>query len=85
MTPDSCDCADYVINQRAMLLQCGLFLLLMGIGSVVVNLFGGGVAEALACHLDNIYIRFGSGLCGRNVWAPIGADCIPLVSDLFLF
>ena len=36
-----------------------------------------GVAVALACPLDNIYIRFGSGLCGRNVWAPIGADCTP--------
>ena len=43
------------------------------------------VCEALAFLLDNIYIRFGSGLYGRVVGVPVGTNCAPLVADLFLF
>ena len=43
------------------------------------------VCGALTFLLDNIYIRFGSGLCGRIVGVPMGADCAPLVAGLFLF
>ena len=28
---------------------------------------------------------FGSRLCGRIVGVPVGANCAPLVADLFLF
>ena len=44
-----------------------------------------GVCGALAFLLDNIFIRFGTGLCGRVVGIPVGAGCAPLVADLFLF
>ena len=44
-----------------------------------------GVCGALVCLLDNIYIRFGTGLCRQIVDIPMGADCAPLVADLFLF
>ena len=37
------------------------------------------------CLLDNIYIRFGTGLCRQIVGVPVGANCAPLVADLFLF
>ena len=40
---------------------------------------------ALTFLLDNIYIRFGSGLCGRVVGVLMGAGCAPLVAGLFLF
>ena len=35
--------------------------------------------------LDNIYIRFGSKLYRQIVSIPMGANCAPLVADLFLF
>ena len=44
-----------------------------------------GVCGALVCLLDNIYIRFGTKLCGQIVGIPMGASCAPLVADLFLF
>ena len=44
-----------------------------------------GVCEALTFLLDNINIRFGSGLCWRIVGVPVGTNCAPLVADLFLF
>ena len=43
------------------------------------------VCGALVYLLDNIYIRFGTKFCGRIVGVPAGADCAPLVADLFLF
>ena len=43
------------------------------------------VCEALIDLLDNIYIRFGAGLCGRIVGVPMDAGCAPLVAGLFLF
>ena len=46
---------------------------------------GGGGCEALAFLLGNIYIGFGSGLCGQIVGVPVGAGCAPLVAGLFLF
>ena len=42
------------------------------------------VCDALTFLLDNIFIRFGTGLCGRAVWVPVGTGCAPLVADLFL-
>ena len=35
--------------------------------------------------LDNIYIRIGSKLYRQIVSIPMGTNCAPLVSDLFLF
>ena len=43
------------------------------------------VCDALTFLLDNIFIRFGTRLCGRVVGVPVGAGCAPLVADLFLF
>ena len=40
---------------------------------------------ALAFLLDDVCVRFGSGLCGRIVGVPVGAGCAPLVAGLFLF
>ena len=35
--------------------------------------------------LDNIFIRFGTKLYRQVVGIPMGANCAPLVADLFLF
>ena len=35
--------------------------------------------------LDNIFIRFGSELYGQIVGIPMGKNCAPLFTDLFLF
>ena len=35
--------------------------------------------------MDNIYIRFGTQLYRHIVGVPMGANCAPLVADLFLF
>ena len=43
------------------------------------------VCEALTFLLDNIYIRFGSKLYRQIVGIPMGTNCAPLVTDLFLF
>ena len=40
---------------------------------------------ALHYLLDNIFIRFGSKLYRQIVGIPMGANCAPLVADLFLF
>ena len=41
--------------------------------------------DALTFLLDNIFIRFGTGLCRQVVGIPVGTGCAPLVADLFLF
>ena len=43
------------------------------------------MCEALTFLLDNIYIRFGSKLYRQIVGIPVGTNCAPLVTDLFLF
>ena len=43
------------------------------------------VCDALTFLLDNIFIRFGTKLYRQVVGIPIGTNCAPLVSDLFLF
>ena len=43
------------------------------------------MCETLIFLLDNIYIRFGSKLYRQIVGIPMGANCAPLVADLFLF
>ena len=43
------------------------------------------VFDALTFLLDNIFTRFGTKLYRQVVWIPIGTNCAPLVSDLFLF
>ena len=43
------------------------------------------MCEALTFLLDNTYIRFGSQLYRQIVGIPMGANCAPLVADLFLF
>ena len=43
------------------------------------------VCDALSFLLDNIYIRFGTELYRQIVGIPMGANCAPLVADLFLF
>ena len=35
--------------------------------------------------LDNIFIRFGSKLYRQIVGIPMGTNCAPLATDLFLF
>ena len=44
-----------------------------------------GVCDALTFLLDNIFVRFGTRLCGRVVGVPMCASCAPLVGGLFLF
>ena len=41
--------------------------------------------ETLIFLLYNIYIRFGNKLYRQIVAIPMGSNCAPLVSDLFLF
>ena len=41
--------------------------------------------NALAFLLDNIFIRFGTKLYRQVVGIPMGTNCAPLVTDLFLF
>ena len=43
------------------------------------------VCEAPTFLLDNIYIRFGTKLFRQIVGIPMGTNCAPLVTDLFLF
>ena len=43
------------------------------------------VCEALIYLLDNFYIRFGTKLYRQIVGIPMGTNCAPLVTDLFLF
>ena len=43
------------------------------------------VCDALSYLLDNINIRFGNKLYRQSVVFPMGTNCAPLVSDLFLF
>ena len=43
------------------------------------------VCESLIYLLDNIYITFGTKLCRQIVGIPMGTNCAPLVTDLFLF
>ena len=43
------------------------------------------VCDALTFLLDNIFIRFGTKLYRQVVGIPMGANCAPLVADLFLF
>ena len=43
------------------------------------------LCDTLYYLLDNVFIRFGSKLYRHIVGIPMGADCAPLVADLFLF
>ena len=43
------------------------------------------VCEALTFLLDIVYIRVGSKLYRQIVDIPMGTNCAPLVTDLFLF
>ena len=43
------------------------------------------MCDALHYLLDNIFIRFGSKLYRQIVGIPMGTNCTPLVTDLFLF
>ena len=43
------------------------------------------MCDALTFLLDGVFVRFGTGLCGRVVGVPVGTNCAPLVADLFLF
>ena len=43
------------------------------------------MCDALHYLFDNIFIRFGSKLNRQIVGIPMGANCAPLVADLFLF
>ena len=44
-----------------------------------------GVCGALAFLLGGVFVRFGNRLYRQVVGIPMGADCAPLVADLFLF
>ena len=43
------------------------------------------VCDALVNLLDNIFIKFGTKLYRQTIGIPMGFNCAPLVSDLFLF
>ena len=43
------------------------------------------VCDAVSYLLDNIYIRFGKNVKRQIVGIPMGTNCSPLVTDLFLF
>ena len=43
------------------------------------------MCDALDYLLDNIVIRFGSKLYRQILGIPMGTNCSPLVTDLFLF
>ena len=42
------------------------------------------VCDSLTFLLDNIFIQFGTKLYRHIVGIPIGTNCAPLVTDLFL-
>ena len=50
-----------------------------------MKIFKGRKYDALSYLLDNIYIRFGTMLYRQIVGIPMGANCAPLVADLFLY
>ena len=41
--------------------------------------------DALSYLLDNAYVRFGTKLYRQVVGIPMGTNCAPLVTDLFLY
>ena len=43
------------------------------------------MCEALTYLLDNIFNRFGTKLYRQIVGIPMGTNCAPLITDLFLF
>ena len=43
------------------------------------------ICDALSYLLDNIYIRFGTKLNRQIIGIPMGANCAPLLADLFLY
>ena len=43
------------------------------------------MCDVLHYQLDNIFIKFGSNFYRKNVGIPMGANCAPLVAELFLF
>ena len=44
------------------------------------------VCDAIVCFLmDYIFIRFGTKLYRQTIGFPMGTNCAPLVTDLFLF
>ena len=43
------------------------------------------VCDALTFLLDNIFIRFGNPLYRQVVGIPMGTNCAPLITDVFLF
>ena len=43
------------------------------------------VCDALVYLLDNIFIRFGTKLYRKTIGIPMGTNCAPLVTELFLF
>ena len=41
--------------------------------------------DALVYFLDNIFIRFRTTLFRQIIGIPVGTNCAPLVTDLFIF
>lgn len=35
--------------------------------------------------IDNIYVRYGKTVYGKVVGVPMGINCAPLISDLFMY
>ena len=43
------------------------------------------ICDALTFLLDTIFIRFVTILYRQVVWVPMGTNCAPVLTDLFLF
>ena len=43
------------------------------------------MCEALVYLLDDTFIRFGTKVYRQTIGIPMGTNCAPLVTDLFLF
>ena len=43
------------------------------------------VCKSLSFLLDNIYVRFGDAVYRQDIGIPMGTNCAPLVTDLFLY
>ena len=43
------------------------------------------ICKIIECLVDNIYVRFGGQLFRQTVGIPMGTNCAPLLTDLFLY
>ena len=59
--------------------------MLTGLVANTRNLTVNQLVEMFNFLIDNIYIQIGSAVYQQTIGIPMGTDCAPLVTDLFLF